>query len=351
MPSTCQRRDSIDAVLQIHPTRTCNLACRHCYSMSGPDQRESVEPALIRRLIDDAAAAGYRRVSFSGGEPLMYPALRDLLTHARSAGLSTSVTTNGTLLGARTVGWLGELVDQLAVSIDGVPESHNRVRNDPRAFQRTERGIGELERAGVPFAVIFTLTAGNLEELPWVVALAESYGARAVQVHPLESAGAAALSMADVLPASRELAQALFAGLQLDGSSCDVDGPGRTRLHADIADVRLLLRSPEIVLGAAPGSTDQLADAVRPLVLEPDGVLVPVTYGFSRRYAIGTLGRDTLADAARRWLQTRHDGFHAVCRRALDRLRTDPPELPFVNWYEHLTAVAAAADLPLVAAG
>jgi hypothetical protein len=49
-------------------------------------------------------------------------------------------------------------VTVLAVSVDGVPESHNRIRGNTRAFAWTERGLGYLQQAGVGFATIFTLT-------------------------------------------------------------------------------------------------------------------------------------------------------------------------------------------------
>src|SRR5271157_5562167 len=85
-------------VLQIHASRTCNLACAHCYSHSSPVADEGVPAAALSRLIDDAAESGYRAVAFSGGEPLVYPGLLEALRRARAVGLSTSVTTNGTLL-------------------------------------------------------------------------------------------------------------------------------------------------------------------------------------------------------------------------------------------------------------
>ena len=34
--------------LQVHPTRRCNLRCLHCYSSSGPDQREELPLAMLR---------------------------------------------------------------------------------------------------------------------------------------------------------------------------------------------------------------------------------------------------------------------------------------------------------------
>src|SRR3569832_325830 len=82
-------------VVQIHPTRRCNLRCLHCYSSSSPDERAMLDHTLLCNALSDAAAAGYNWASISGGEPLMYPQLATLLRHARSAGMQTALSTNG----------------------------------------------------------------------------------------------------------------------------------------------------------------------------------------------------------------------------------------------------------------
>src|SRR3712207_1573775 len=85
-------------VVQVHPTRVCNLRCLHCYSESGPDQRGALDVDLLLRTLTDARHAGYDTLGVSGGEPLMYRPLPTLLEHARSLGMATTVTTNGMLL-------------------------------------------------------------------------------------------------------------------------------------------------------------------------------------------------------------------------------------------------------------
>ena len=87
--------------LQVHPGRRCNLQCLHCYSDSGPAVTEQLDIELLRGVVADAATIGYRVISVSGGEPLLYPALGRLLHCAHVAGLVTTVTTNGMLLDQR----------------------------------------------------------------------------------------------------------------------------------------------------------------------------------------------------------------------------------------------------------
>ena len=85
-------------VLQLHPSRRCNLRCRHCYSLSGPEEREALAVDVLTGALSDAAADGFNVAGFSGGEPLMYEGLPALLAHARDCGMATTVTSNGMLV-------------------------------------------------------------------------------------------------------------------------------------------------------------------------------------------------------------------------------------------------------------
>src|ERR1700682_414811 len=85
------------AVLQIHPTRRCNLRCLHCYSDSSPDEQRELPVETLVDAIHDAAQLGYTALAVSGGEPLLYAPLARLLEAAESHGMVRTVTTNGML--------------------------------------------------------------------------------------------------------------------------------------------------------------------------------------------------------------------------------------------------------------
>src|SRR5438132_1677614 len=82
-------------VLQLHPSRYCNLSCLHCYSSSGPHERASIPVDILKSAIVEAKEEGYNVVSLSGGEPLMYGGLLSLLDVSRGLGLQTMIVTNG----------------------------------------------------------------------------------------------------------------------------------------------------------------------------------------------------------------------------------------------------------------
>ena len=112
-------------IIQIHPTLRCNLLCTHCYSNSGPAAKISLEPSMVCKTLSDAAEMGYCVASFSGGEPLLYEGLFQVLAHAKACGMHTTITTNGTLLSEEWLSRLQGFVDLLAISLDGPPDLHN----------------------------------------------------------------------------------------------------------------------------------------------------------------------------------------------------------------------------------
>ena len=121
----------------------------------------------------------------------MYPALGELLRAAHTAGLATTVTTNGMLLDRRRLDILEADCDLVAISLDGVPDSHDFMRNSPRAFDKMCARLQGLRACGIPFGFIFTLTFHNVHELDWVAQFAVAQGASLLQLHPLEPVGRA----------------------------------------------------------------------------------------------------------------------------------------------------------------
>ena len=108
--------------------------------------------ALLTDALTAAAAEGYTTASVSGGEPLLYRPLRQVLEGARKVGLTTTVTSNGMLLDERRLATLAGCVDLLAISLDGVPVSHDRMRGNPHAFSTMASRLEGVRRSGIPSA-------------------------------------------------------------------------------------------------------------------------------------------------------------------------------------------------------
>jgi MoaA/NifB/PqqE/SkfB family radical SAM enzyme len=325
-------------IFQVHPLRTCNLRCLHCYSESAPAQHEQLPAGIVWEAIRAAAAEGYDVVGFSGGEPLLYEPLGELLAATRTLGVRLSVTTNGMLLDERRVGWLRDGDCLVAISLDGRPESHNRMRGSSRAFESMQDRLPLLREAGIAFGFIFTLTQFNCDELEWVAHFATQQGAQLLQVHALEVVGRAGESLCDAAPDDHELAVAFVEATRLQAEA----GDGIV-IHFDLLDRDFLAENPATFF-ATPRPADAVsrpfAESVSPLILEADGTLVPLGHGFPRAFALGNLRDASFSELIRVWRATREVEFRRICRGVWEETR-EPAEWPFINWYSEVRRSAA----------
>ena len=94
----------------------CNLSCIFCHNEGAPTAGK-LEPEMVRAAVRSAAAVGFARVQFTGGEPLIHPQLDDLIRIAREYVEDVGVTTNGTYLPKRLNGLIAAGLQRLHVSL------------------------------------------------------------------------------------------------------------------------------------------------------------------------------------------------------------------------------------------
>jgi Fe-coproporphyrin III synthase len=320
---------SATSIFQIHPTRRCNLRCRHCYSESGPAVAATLGAEVVESALAGAAEAGYDVVGVSGGEPLLYPHLVRVLTAAKALGLLCTVTSNGMLLTERRLSELAGLVDVLAISLDGTPQTHDWVRGDARAFRMLDRRMPAVQASGIPFGFITTLTQHNVHELEFVAQYAAAYGAGLLQVHPLELVGAAVGGMPASVPDQRE---GTFAFVEAARLAAEYG----LAVQVDLVKRSDLLDRPDLFLAEPPAPGAKLGDWLSPLVLETDGTLVPLTYGFPREFSLGDVRRTPVSELAAGWDP---EPLRRVCAGVRDRAIESGQVL--LSWYDEVLAAAA----------
>jgi mycofactocin radical SAM maturase len=126
------------------------------------------------------------QVNFGGGEPFLRPDFLDILWYAHRLGITTCVSTNGTVLDDALVDALLEIGAAhpaapvyLQVSLDGAkPETNDAIRG-AGTFARITAGIGLLARRRYPdFSLNMVVTRLNAGEIGDFDALARGYGAK-----------------------------------------------------------------------------------------------------------------------------------------------------------------------------
>ena len=163
-------------------TYRCNSRCRHCHIWQVKDHSAELTTEQAERMIRELADCGLLQISFTGGETLLRPDIFEMIELASSLALSTSVNTNGALIGKVGSRILESPLSAVYVSLDGATaETHDRTRGMSGSFDKALEAVRFLSgsrRKNKPRVFVnITATAENCAEIVDAVRLAVANGA------------------------------------------------------------------------------------------------------------------------------------------------------------------------------
>lgn len=82
---------------RVSVTGACNLSCQFCHNEGGP-KKGSIDPEIAEEAIIAVVSLGFKRIQFTGGEPLLRKDICDFVQVARRHTNDVGITTNGTYL-------------------------------------------------------------------------------------------------------------------------------------------------------------------------------------------------------------------------------------------------------------
>jgi len=167
-------------IISWNTTNQCNMYCQHCYRDAGTKDQEELTTDQAKKLIAEAAQAGFKIFIFSGGESLLRPDLVPLIAYAKEKGLRPVLGTNGTLIDLPTAKSLKKAGLMAAgISLDSEDaQKHDYFRGYPGAWEKALEGMANCRQAGLPFQLHTTVLKWNMGELAGLTDLAQRLGAR-----------------------------------------------------------------------------------------------------------------------------------------------------------------------------
>ncbi|ATB44026.1 Arylsulfatase regulator [Cystobacter fuscus] len=184
----------------VMPTYECNLRCPYCFQdHMRTDARNSHLLRVMDRSMVDRILAGMstieaahglkadadltRTLTFFGGEPLLArsrPIIQYFMERMRARGrVRLNAITNATELDAYADLLGAEGIASIQVTLDGIPEEHDRRRIYPDgsgSFARIARNITLALERGVAVSVRMNIDRGNIEQLPALAEVFEAHG-------------------------------------------------------------------------------------------------------------------------------------------------------------------------------
>lgn len=163
-------------ILILFPHNRCNCRCIMCDIWKIRETRQlqlaDLEPHLasIRKL-------GVEWLVLSGGEPLLHEGLGEILQFFRREGIRITLLSTGLLL-EDCAALIAHYVDDLILSLDGPPSTHNAIRRIPDAFERLERGVAAVRKLKPQMSIHArsTVQRANHSFLPRIVETARDLG-------------------------------------------------------------------------------------------------------------------------------------------------------------------------------
>jgi selenobiotic family peptide radical SAM maturase len=152
--------------LQWHVTQACDLHCRHCY-----DRTERTPLSLDRAMLvlDELEAFCLERnvrakVTFTGGNPLLYPDFDALYLEAVKRGFPVSILGNPVSRERLERLLRIQCPTLYQVSLEGLREHNDHIRQ-PGYYDRVMAFLPLLQELGIPSQVMLTLTRDNMDQV------------------------------------------------------------------------------------------------------------------------------------------------------------------------------------------
>ncbi len=150
-------------------TLQCNMNCLHCGSRAGHKRENELSNEEAMAVAAELAELGCKYVSLIGGEVFLYRGWEKIARELADQEIIVNIITNGFLFGDKQVEEIRYArLSNVALSIDGMEENHNRIRNNSRSFSHLQRAISRLNKENIPVGINTTLlntNFGDLEDL------------------------------------------------------------------------------------------------------------------------------------------------------------------------------------------
>lgn len=160
--------------IDVYVSYNCNEKCIFCltsFTMKG--LKENPFPAdKLKRFLYYMRTKGYNNLNFTGGEPVLYGKLRDILQSSKELGYKIQLSTNGCFFAKEDVCEdILPYVDYVCLAVHGHNASlHELHTQTEKSFENLQKAICNFRNyAGISFNTNTVLTRFNLSYLLHIV--------------------------------------------------------------------------------------------------------------------------------------------------------------------------------------
>lgn len=165
-------------------TDNCNFTCNYCRGLKR-EYKKDLDYDKAVAIVDFWISEGLRNVRFSGGEPLFYKGLNNLVKKCRDANVERiAISTNGSFSRAKYDQLLADGVNDFSISLDACCDiTGDMISGLNGAWKRVVSNIEYLSsKTYVTVGVV--ITDDNLSELVETIKFAHNLGVSDIRIIP-----------------------------------------------------------------------------------------------------------------------------------------------------------------------
>ncbi len=157
--------------IEIEFSQKCNFQCPYCYVAEGMRPEGEMSPDEIRDVLRQARDLGSKKIVILGGEPMIYPRLKEMVAYIRELGMDIELFTNGSNMTLDAAHFLLDHQVKVVLKMNTrKPELQDKLSGREGAHDLIQSAYGNLRVAGYPsedglMGISTIICHDNLDEL------------------------------------------------------------------------------------------------------------------------------------------------------------------------------------------
>ncbi len=149
-------------VVYLKVTGCCNLKCTFCSQAGAKKIHMDLNEA--KTLLMELKKHGVISINYTGGEPLVYPHIEELLEFGNKLRFEQTLVTNAINIFKKEK--VLKYINTIGISLHGAPKIHDKLCNKNGVFKLVENNINKLlkEYPNINININYTLTRDNINE-------------------------------------------------------------------------------------------------------------------------------------------------------------------------------------------